>query len=66
MQSKPTHKARLPAFMIRKAAVLAPADPRTITKLLRGEPVSPLARERIMRALQELGVDNLVDAEAAR
>lgn len=55
-----SRKAKLPAALLRKASVLAPADPRTIRKVLRGEPVSPMAAERVMRALRRMGLSHLV------
>lgn len=40
---------------LRRIAVAADADPRTVAKVLRGEVVKPLAAQRIRRALSELG-----------
>jgi hypothetical protein len=53
-------KTPLAAHLVRKVSVLAPADPRSIRKLLLGEPLSPMATERIQRALRELGLEHLV------
>ena len=52
MSSPETHrKTSLAAHEIREVAVAADADPRTVRKLLLGEPVQALARRRIERAL---------------
>lgn len=56
-------RAKLPASLLRKASVLAPADPRSIRKLLRGEPLAPMTAERIVRALREMGLQHLVPSE---
>lgn len=40
---------------LRRLAVLASADPRTVARVLRGERVLPLVRERIEQALRERG-----------
>jgi hypothetical protein len=53
-------KTPLPAHLIRAVSVEAPADPRTIRKVLLGESVSPLARERVLRALESRGLLHLV------
>jgi hypothetical protein len=60
MSSTPTRKTPLAAHIIRKLAVESPADPRSIVKLQRGEPLSPLTRERIIRALEARGLAHLV------
>lgn len=46
-----SRKVSLAAHEIREVAVAAEADPRTVRKLLLGEPVQALARRRIERAL---------------
>jgi hypothetical protein len=51
---------RMHAHDIRRVAVEAPADPRTINAYLRGENVTPMARTRIERALRNLGFGALV------
>jgi hypothetical protein len=60
MQTITKRKIPLPAHLVRKVSVEAPADPRTIRALLLGRPVSPLARERIERALRHRGLMHLV------
>jgi len=57
------HKTPLAAHLVRAVSVEAPADPRTVRKVLLGEPVSPLARDRILRALEARGLSHLVRAE---
>jgi hypothetical protein len=56
----------LGAHLTRCIAAEAPADPRSIEKLLRGEPVAPICRERIMRALEARGLAHLVVVEALK
>lgn len=56
----PNRKTPISAFHVRKASVLATADPRTVRKVLRGEVVSPMAHERVIRALREMGLAHLV------
>ena len=58
-----TRKTPLAAHLVRKVSVEAPADPRSIRKLLRGEPLSPMTAERIRRALAELGLAHLLTRE---
>ena len=53
-------KAKLPAHLLRAVSAEALADPRSVQKLLRGDPVSPMTRERIERALRERGLDHLL------
>ncbi len=50
----------LGAHLMRQVAVEAPADPRTIRRVLRGEPVSPMAHDRVLRALRARGLAHLV------
>lgn len=50
-------RAILGAHDLRRVSVAAPADPRTVRRLLRGESVSPISRVRIERALRELGFE---------
>jgi hypothetical protein len=53
---------RLPAHQERAVSVAAGVDPRTVRKVLAGLPVrSGLVRERIEKALRDLGID--VDKE---
>lgn len=49
---------------IRKVAVEAEADPRTVKRVIRDQPCQRLTAERITRALRKLGL--LVDKEARR
>ena len=60
MKAKRSHKTPLPTHLVLKVSAEAPADPRTVRKLLRGEYVSPMPRERIVRALKERGLEHLV------
>lgn len=53
-------KIPLAAHLVRKVSVLAPADPRSIRRLLLGEPLAPMTEERIRRALREIGLEHLV------
>ena len=46
--------ANLTQHELRKVAVLAECDPRSVARYLRGQPVKALTRERIGRALTEL------------
>jgi hypothetical protein len=43
----------LPAHLLRQIAVEASVDPRTLSKVLRGEPVRSMPRDRIIRVLRE-------------
>ena len=58
-------KVKIPAYLLRKVSVLAPADPRSIRKVLRGEAVSPMVQERIVRALEGLGLAHLIASAPA-
>lgn len=51
---------------LRVIAVAAEVDPRTVAKHLRGEQVRPMARTRIVRALQHLGLSPVVSAGATQ
>lgn len=53
-------KTPLAAHLLRAVSVAAGADPRTIRKVLLGQPVSPLARERVVRALEARGLSHLI------
>ena len=62
----PTHNRRrtpLGAHLVRTICVEGHADPRSVRKVLLGEPVSIMTRERILRALQERGLEHLVQEE---
>jgi hypothetical protein len=48
---------RLPEHIIRRIAVAGEVDPRTVRKLLRGEPVRGAAGERGRDALHDAGID---------
>lgn len=60
MTSKSTRRTPLAAHLVRAVAVAAPADPRSVRKVLLGEPVAVMTRERIVRALRERGLDHLM------
>jgi hypothetical protein len=60
MRTTVKRKTPLAAHLLRAVAVEAPADPRTIRRVLLGEPVSPLAKERVLRALDARGLLHLV------
>jgi hypothetical protein len=53
-------KTPLAAHLIRAVSVEAPADPRSVRKVLLGQPVSPLTRDGVLRALQARGLLHLV------
>lgn len=55
-------KPLLPTHLLRIVAVEASCDPRTIAKFLRGQVISPLVRERVLRALKAHGLLHLVQA----
>lgn len=48
---------KLSASEVRRLAVAASCDPRTVEKVLRGEPVRGMARTRALAALKAAGVD---------
>lgn len=48
---------RITAHQVRTIAVAASCDPRTVRKVLDGEPVQPMVLARIRRALEALRVD---------
>lgn len=60
MADKPRRKTPLAAHLMRAVSVEAAADPRTVSKVLRGEIVAPLAHERVLRALKARGLLHLV------
>ena len=66
MTPKRTQRTPLATHLVLKVSAAAPADPRTVRKLLRGALVSPMVRERIVRALHEMGLDHLVPQARAR
>jgi hypothetical protein len=47
----------------RKVAVHSGADPRTVKRVVAGEKVNPLTRERIVAAMKDLGLDGLLPAD---
>jgi hypothetical protein len=47
---------RIDKATIRELAVKASCDPRTIEKVIRGEPVRGMARHRARRVLLEAGI----------
>lgn len=57
MKAQPKPR-RLPAYQERAVAVAAKADPRTVRKVLAGEPTLPMVRLRIVLALRDIaGID---------
>jgi hypothetical protein len=60
MQEIVKRKTPLAAHLMRAVSVEASADPRTVRKVLLGESVSPLARERVLRVLEARGLLQLV------
>jgi len=48
---------------IRTVAVAANVDPRTVAKVIAGEPTRPVARARVERALAELPTGRLTSSE---
>jgi len=65
MSRTQNRKTPLAAYLIRKVAVESPADPRSVVKVLRGEPVSPMTRDRILRALEARGLGHLISQPSA-
>lgn len=61
-----TPKRSLPisAHTLRELAVSAPADPRTIRRLLLGKPTAAMARARIEAALRNAGLAGLIPGAA--
>ncbi len=51
-----TKVRRLSRHQELEVAVKASADPRTVRKVVAGEPVRGVARERVERALREMGL----------
>lgn len=60
MQHTKRRNSPLGAHLTRRVAVEAPADPRTVRKVLLGHPVSPMAKERVLRVLSARGLEHLV------
>jgi hypothetical protein len=59
-------KTPLAAHLMRVVSVEATADPRSVRKVLLGEAVAPLTRQRVLRALEARGLLHLVpDVESA-
>lgn len=58
-QAEAAQKASLkvPAARRRRLCVEADADPRTVARMLRGEPVRGMVSERIRKAAKALGVE---------
>lgn len=56
---------KLPAHVRRTISATAEADPRTIDRLLQGKPVMPMTRQRILRAMRQLGFSELADQLSA-
>lgn len=55
---------KLPAHQLRRVAVEAGCDPRSVVKMLAGEAVQPLLRERVTRALEAHGLGHLVPLDS--
>ena len=60
MQNTIKRKTPLAAHLVRAVAVEAPADPRTVRKVLLGEVVSPMTHDRVLHALEARGLLHLV------
>jgi hypothetical protein len=65
MPTRTRRRTPLPSHLVRKISVEAPADPRSVRKVLLGEPVAIMTRERIVRALREHGLKQLVPLQPA-
>jgi hypothetical protein len=62
MGTSTKRRTPLAAHLLRAVSVEAPADPRSVRRVLLGERVAPLVRERILRALEARGLRHLVPA----
>lgn len=51
---------RLPAHELRRLAVAAGCDPRTVQRVIFGRPTKGLMRERVERTLREQGLEQLL------
>lgn len=49
--------SKLPARIAREVAVRASVDPRTVQRVLGGQPVRGLTGERIAKVLAEMGIE---------
>lgn len=58
-------KAPLPTPELRSIAVEASVDPRTVAKVLRGDPVLALPRSRVLAELKKRGLLALIPAPSA-
>lgn len=56
MQTSPT----LPGHQLREIAVSASVHPRTLSRALRGERISPMPLSRIRAALRRRGLEHLL------
>jgi hypothetical protein len=54
---------RLPAHVLRRLAVAADCDPRSVQRAIEGERVQPLLLERIARALERAGYPSPLAAD---
>ncbi len=54
------------AFELRRIAVLASADPRTVRRALLGEPVQPMILDRIVRAMKDAGLEHMLPPNPRR
>ncbi len=53
----------IPYSDVRRIAVAASCDPRSVVKVARGETVKPLTKERILAAIADLGLSHLLPPE---
>ncbi|HKC61064.1 MAG TPA: hypothetical protein VKB92_13345 [Myxococcales bacterium] len=53
---KPDVQQRLTAEQLARIEATAPMDRRTLARALAGYPIRPLSRERLRRAVAELGI----------
>jgi len=60
----PSTTIRLAPHVEREVSVKASVDPRTVRRVLNGEPTLAMPRGRVIKALRELGLDQYVPAEA--
>lgn len=59
-------KSRIPNHLLFRVAVGALVDPRTVRRVLRGEPTRAATRERIEDALRGAGLADLIPGSAVR
>lgn len=59
------HTGKPTPLQVIRIAAHAPADPRTVRKVLAGDAVQEMVRERVLRAVEELGLSELLVSESA-